>query len=191
MAAIRGALEYLERSRTTLPPQFIRNIYSMLRKKGMIAAAAIAALGTGGMGITSAYAAENTNPRMARMENLMQALADEFNVTVEEVQAVFEAQRAEMEASREEREAERLAQAVTDGIITQEQADAISAHRDDMEALMESLEDATPEERKEALDAQREANKAWAEENNIPAEFLRHEGPQQGNNRPHHGPRPE
>lgn len=154
----------------------------------MVAAAAIATLGTGSLGVMSAFAAENQNPRIMGMENLVQALADKFGVSTEEVQEVFNEQRAEMQANREEHEAERLAQAVTDGILTQEQADAISAHRDEMQAFMESLEGTTPEERKEALNAQREENKEWAKENNIPAQFLPHERPQNGHeHRPFNG----
>ncbi len=187
MAVIRGALEYLERSRLHCRrTSFVTFYFTMMNiKKGMIAAAAIAALGTGSLSVMSAFAAENTSPRMMGMENLVQALADKFGVSTDEVQAVFDEQRAEMKTNREEHEAERLAQAVTDGILTQEQADAISEHRDEMQTFMESLKDATPKERKEALDAQREENKAWAEENDIPEQFLRHEGPRNG-----HGHRP-
>ncbi len=152
----------------------------------MIAAATIATFGTGSVGVMSAFAAENTNPHGIGMENLMQALANEFGVSVEEVKAVFVEQRAEMEANREEHQAERLAQAVTDGIITQEQADAISTHRDDMQALMESLKDATPEERKETLKDQKRMNEAWAKTNNIPAQFLPNESAHNGN-RPFNG----
>lgn len=160
-------------------------------KKGFIAAAAVAALGTGTMGISPAFASENQNAHTLGMEGLVQALADAFNVSTNEVREVLEAHREKMQTNREEHQAERLTQAVIDGKLTQEQANAISEHREEMKTLLESLENATPEERKEALNAQRKENRAWARENNIPREFLIHEGRNEQNNRPNHGPRPE
>lgn len=160
-------------------------------KKGFIAAATVATLGTGAVGISPAFASESQNPHQLGMESLVQALADAFDVSTEEVQEVLEAHREEMQTNREEHQAERLAQAVIDGKLTQEQADAISEHREEMEALLKSLEGATPEERREALDAQREENRIWARENNIPSEFIIHEGPRNENHKPNRGPRHE
>lgn len=193
MTVERDVLEYLERNPVPQSPHFIRNIFTIMitLKKGFIAAAAIAALGTGAMGISPALASEGQNPHALGMEGLVQALADAFNVSTDEVKAVLEAHHEEMQTNREEHQAERLAQAVTDGKLTQEQADAINEHREEMEALLESLEGATPEERKEALHAQREENRIWARENNIPPEFLVHEGPRNENQKPNHGPRHE
>jgi len=148
----------------------------MTAKKGIVAATVLATIGTGSVGIISAFAAENPNSRATGMENLTQALVDKFGINAEEVRTVFYEQHAEIQADREEHKAERLERAVANDVLTQEQADAISAHRDEMQTLIKSLENATPEERKETLNAQHETNKIWAKENNIPKQFLPHEG---------------
>lgn len=187
----RDVLEYLERNPAPQSPHFIHNTSLCMTnvKKGFIAAAAIAALGTGTMGISQAFASEGYGSRTFGMESLTQALANAFNVSTEEVQEVLEAHREEMQANREEYQEERLAQAVIDGKLTQEQADAMSEHHEEMKALLDSLKDATPEERREALSEQREENKIWAQENNIPSEFLMNEGRHNENHKKNHGPR--
>jgi restriction endonuclease Mrr len=161
----------------------------MIMKKSLTAAA-IALMGTGVAG--TAFAAENTEQPNGRFGNIIEAIAEHFNVSVDEVQAIFKAQRQEMIENRIEKAETQLNNAVEDGTLTEEQADAIREHREDMREFMQSLEDMTQVERRAAVEAQREANKQWAEENNIPAAFLPLEGPHghQGSRAPH-GPHPE
>lgn len=160
----------------------------MNMKKGMIAAAAVALLGTGTVGVTNTYAAGGAQGQepSGRFDELIEALAERFDVSTEEVLEVFNEQREEMLTERLERANERLNEAVANGTLTQEQADAIREHREEMHEFMQSLEGMTPEERREAIKAQREESRAWAAENDIPAEFLPHEAP--GHRNPH-GPR--
>lgn len=147
-------------------------------KKGAITAAALVILGTGAANISSVSAAEDIRTNGVR--DIVQALADTFGVSTNDVQSVFDKQRALHEAERETHAAERLAGAVADNILTQEQADAIASHHAEMRELMESLKNATPEERKTALETQREEHKNWAKEHNIPEDLFRtpHEGKQ-------------
>jgi hypothetical protein len=147
-------------------------------KKSVIAAATIAAVGAGGLGISSAFAAHTSggnNPRAEARESLIEAIATRFGINADEVRAVFEEEREARQEEREVHEAERLAQAVEDGKITQEQADAIAAHREEMEGFKESLKDLSADERHEAVKEKMEEVKAWAQENNIPREFLPHQ----------------
>lgn len=148
----------------------------MIMKKSL-AAAAITLMGTGVAG--TAFAAENIQQPSGRFENIIEAIAEHFNVSVEEVQAIFKAQRQEIIENRIEKAETQLNNAVEDGALTEEQANAIREHREDMREFMQSLENMTQVERRAAVEAQREANKQWAEENNIPAAFLPFEG--------HHG----
>lgn len=150
-------------------------------KKPLIAAAALAVVGAGALGIGTTFAAESTDGRTNRLDTIVSAIAERFSLDEDDVRAVFEEQRATAEAAHEARADEHLADLVEDGTLTQEQADALREKREALHTLMESLKDATPEERKEAMDAQRDEMHAWAEEQGID---LKEVMP-----RPHHGPR--
>lgn len=147
------------------------------------AAAIIASLGIGAIGIGTTFAAQ-AEPEDG-MASLVEAIAEKFDLSVSDVQAVFDEQREQKQAEREAKEAERLAQEVTDGKITQDQADAITAKREEMRDFMESLSTLDNEARREAMKTQREELKQWADDNDIPMFYFRG-GPHDG--RP--GPRP-
>jgi hypothetical protein len=123
------------------------------------------------LGVQTANAATDTSTDP--MSGLVQKIADKFNLNKDEVQAVFDAQRTEMEAERTQEMKDRLAQAVKDGKLTQDQADKITAKLAEMKANREDLSGKTPEERHEAMKAARDEIKKWAEDNNIPMEYLR------------------
>ena len=145
-----------------------------MKKKSVIATSALV-LGLAVTGAAAAKAAE-TGGAQRPMNNLVSAIAQKFNLNASDVQQVFDEQRSRMEAQRTLAEASRLAQAVTDGKITQAQADLITAKRAELEAARASgtasLENATKEERAAAMQAQMESLKAWATANNIPLEYL-------------------
>lgn len=145
-------------------------------KKSMIAALAVATMGAGAVGVGTTYAASNTSPA-SPFGDLIEAIATRFNLSTEDVQQVFEEQRKAHQEEMQAKGAERLADAVTNGEITQEQADAITAHREEMQTFHESLKEMSEEDRQAAIETQKEENKTWAEENNIPEQFLMHEGP--------------
>ena len=112
--------------------------------------------------------------------NLATLLAQRFNLNVTDVQKFFDEQRAQMETERKKQFTDRINQGVTDGKLTQAQADKIIAKHAELEALRESLKDKTEAERQTAIKAQIEAVKKWAEENNIPSEFMIFGGPGMG-----------
>lgn len=154
----------------------------------MIAAAIVATLGASAFGASSAFAASSTAEGHNRMQNLVTAIAEKFNLSESEVQAVFDEQRDAMQEKRQEKAAERLASAVADGTLTQAQADAIAANMATQKTFFESLKDMTQEERQAALKANIETQKAWAESNDIPKEFAPGHGPRgRGPGKMHHG----
>ncbi len=134
-------------------------------RRVIAAAALIAALGVGAFGINATLAASNGE---SDRTTLVEAIAEKFNVNVSDVQAVFDEHHAQMRADFETREADRLAQAVEEGKITQEQADLITDKRAEIASFRASLKDMTPEERRAALKDEKAEIKAWAEENDIP-----------------------
>lgn len=113
-------------------------------------------------------------------DNLATLLAQRFNLNVADVQKFFDEQRAQMETERKKLFTDRINQGVTDGKLTQAQADKIIAKHAELETLRESLKDKTEAERQAAIKTQIEAVKKWAEENNIPSEFMIFGGPGMG-----------
>jgi hypothetical protein len=124
---------------------------------------------------TTVKAAENSNP----MNDLVKAIAQKFNLNVGDVQAVFDEQKTEMETKFQQEFADRLAKAVSDGKLTQAQADLLTAKCTEIlaqkEAQKTNIEKMTQEERRESQEAmktQAESLKQWAKDNNIPQEYL-------------------
>ena len=147
-------------------------------KKSLIAASVAAAIGTAGLvGVTAVNAAtttSTTNP----MSSLVDALASKFNLNKTDVQAVFDAQRTQMEAERETQVKADVAQLVTDGKITQAQADKINAKRAELQKEREANKDTvstkTREEMKTEMDAKRTELEKWATDNGISTDYLRY-----------------
>ncbi len=104
----------------------------MKNKTRMIAAGAVA-LGMAASGASAVFAT-STQPTEP-MQGLASAIAAKFNLKAADVEQVikdqFEAHRAEMEAAMKDR----LAKKVTDGKLTQAQADEILAHRSEVKAF--------------------------------------------------------
>ena len=61
---------------------------------------------------------------------------------------------------------------MTDGKITQAQADLITAKHAELKTFMESLKDKTAAERMEAMKTKMDELKQWAEDNDIPLQYL-------------------
>ena len=160
-----------------------------MTKKSMIAAAIVATLGMSTFGAASAFAATDSGTGHNRMQNLVTAIAEKFDLSEADVQAVFDEQRDAMQEKRAENAAEHLAKAVADGKLTQAQADAITANMASQKTFFESLKDMTQEERQAALKTNAETQKAWAEANDIPKEFAPKHGPNgRGPGAHHRGP---
>lgn len=103
----------------------------------LAAAAIVAGLGVGAVGVGTTLAAQADHG--VGMGGLVEAIAEKFDLKVADVQAVFDEQRQEMEASLADHEAEALSQAVADGKVTQAQADAMTAKRQESKGSEDGL----------------------------------------------------
>ncbi|MDD2732258.1 MAG: hypothetical protein PHI53_03645 [Candidatus Pacebacteria bacterium] len=130
-------------------------------------------------------ASSNYGPSASHMDNLINAVAEKFNLNKSDVQVVFnqvfEEQRTKMKERQEQIFTERINQAVIDGKLTQEQADKITAKRAELEAQREDFKDMTGEELKTAMKEQADSLKQWASDNNIPQGYLMFGGFRKGN----------
>lgn len=101
-----------------------------MKAKLLIPALALAVLGLGVFGVTAVQAQdeEKTYPP------LVDQLVDQFGLNREEVRSFFDGVRNEHQVRREERRQESLDQAVVDGVITQEQREALEAKRAELQA---------------------------------------------------------
>lgn len=147
----------------------------MKRNTFLLAAATVVVLGGTMLGAGNVYA-HGLDMGTGPNSNMAQKLADKFGLNKDEVQAVFDETRAQMEAERQVQYEARLAQLVTDGKITEAQKQLIIAKNKELEAgrqaKMESMKDATPEQRKAAMETERTALKTWATENGIELQYL-------------------
>jgi len=169
-------------------------------KKQLVVAGIVAGIATAGvMGVGIANAAADTSTTTTNpMSSLVDAIASKFNLNKTEVQAVFDAQRTQMEANREATVKKEVAQLVTDGKITQAQADKINAKRAELQKEREANKDTvstkTREEMKTEMDAKRTELEQWAKDNGISTDYLRyvfgggrgHGGPGFGGEKPGH-----
>ena len=137
---------------------------------GAVATIGIASLGSAGL-VSAATSSSADNPK----QSLIDSIASKFNLNKDEVKKVFDENHAAREAEHKQKMTDRLAQAVKDGALTQEQADKLTAKLQEMhdarEANRDSMKDKSKEERKAARQAERDAFKQWLRDNNIPEEF--------------------
>jgi hypothetical protein len=150
----------------------------MTRKQIMLCAlmAGVSTLGIVGL----ASAATGTKPASLAAE-----IASKFHLNQSEVQAVIDQHHGEMRAYHEDNYEERLSQAVKDGKITEDQKKALLAKHDELMKFMDSLQDKTPAERRDAMKAKLDELHKWAEDNHIPPRFLM--GPGMGMGMRHFG----
>lgn len=132
------------------------------------------------------------------MSGLAAAIAQKFNLSQEQVQAVLDEQRDQWQeqrqkkaeqakTAREQKFADYLAKLLSEGKMTQAQANAIAAKRAELVAKIvapttqdrSDFRNMTAEQRKAAMEtrkmqmeAEREAIKQWASANNIPDEYI-------------------
>lgn len=138
-------------------------------------ATAVGITGLTGVGIANAATTtSSTNP----MSSLVDAISTKFNLNKTDVQKVFDEQRTKMQAERETEVKADVAQLVTDGKITQAQADKINAKRAELQKAHdaeEATEDSkTREDRKTEMDAKRTELETWAKDNGISTDYLKY-----------------
>lgn len=116
--------------------------------------------------------AENNSPMHA---SLVSKIAQRFNLKESEVEAVFESVRDERQEEMKQQRGEKLSQAVKDGVITEDQKNALLSKMEEHE-----------EERSE----EREAMQKWFSDNGIDEtklrDYLRPEGKGMGDGRGRH-----
>jgi hypothetical protein len=148
-------------------------------RKHLVIAATAATIGITGLGAGIAQAATNSDSstKTDSMSNLVEAVANKFNLNKTEVQQVFDEQKVEMQAEHEQNIKEQIAKLVTDGKISQAQVDAINAKRAELqqerEANKDKFQSMTEDERKTERDQHKTDLEAWAKENNIDTKYLR------------------
>ncbi len=141
--------------------------------------ATIGIAGISGLGVASAA---TTQPASGGASSLITKLAEKFNLKKEDVQAVFDEDRAAHQQKLEER----LSQAVESGKITEAQKAKIIAKLAELkakhEANRDAMKDKAAEERRAAMQQEREDLQQWAKDNGIALNYLRfgmghHHGP--------------
>lgn len=142
-------------------------------KKPLLVAGAVTSIGAASvLGLATASAATNNSGN----DTLVDKLATTFNLNKDDVQKVFDEERKANEAERQAKVEERLDQAVKDGKITEEQKAKILAKIEEMKADHPDpaeLENKTPAEMKALMEQKRKDLEAWAEQNDIPMEYLK------------------
>ena len=98
---------------------------------------------------------------------MVQRLVEKFDLNTAQVQQVMDEVRSEHQQKMEVRLEENLTQAVTDGKITEEQKQAITAKHEQMQVKHEELKNLSPEERREKMQAWHEEMRQWAEDQGI------------------------
>lgn len=121
------------------------------------------------------YAETNAPFERDSKKTLVTAIAQKFNLTTSDVQAVVDQvmteEHTQRQAEHQENFLERIKKAVTDGVLTQAKADLIIAKEKEMRATREDFKDKTHAERQASRTAQQVILKQWAIDNAIPTEF--------------------
>lgn len=137
-------------------------------------AAVLASLGSYMIAVTPASA--QTINKASGFNDLVNAIAQKFNLNQSDVQKVFDDQRAKENTQRDQLQTDRINQAVSDGKLTQDQANKILAKKAElksqMPALMASLEGKTQAEKQALMKEHKDALTKWANDNNIPLQYL-------------------
>ena len=138
-----------------------------------LALAGVIAVSSLGVGSVRAMEGEQGLP-------LIQRIAERFGLNQSEVEEVFTQYRVEHQVEMQARFEEKLAELVTAGTLTQEQADAMTEKHEEMRADHEALLGASPEERKAYAQANHDEMEAWASEQGIDSSLFRELGPEKG-----------
>lgn len=148
-------------------------------RKHLAVAAAVATIGVAGLGAGVAHAAtSSTTTKTDPMSGLVDAIATKFNLNKSDVQQVVDDQKSKMDVQREQKIKDDVAKLVTDGKITQAQADLINAKRAELEKQREadktSFDSMSEADRKTAMDKRKTDLESWAKQNNIDTQYLRY-----------------
>jgi len=141
--------------------------------KKQIIISAIVLVVVGGRLLTSqALAADKAHD----FDTLVQKISDTFHLNKDDVQNVVTKHRSDHMAKRQSNYEDLLSQAVKEGKLTDVQKSLILVKRkelaDEVKSKKDTLKNMTPEERKAAMQKQKQALKDWAKQNNIDLTWL-------------------
>lgn len=130
-----------------------------------IALAAVTLIGGTSLATGYVSAQEGNRP----VEDFAQRLSQRFGLNQSDVESFMQEMHDERQADREAQYITKLDELVSAGTLTSAQKDSLLALHEQNQEAMESMrdQDLTPEERREQMDAHREAMDTWAEENGI------------------------
>ncbi len=140
-------------------------------KKPLLVLGAVTGIGLAGMtGLGVASAATTSTDSGA--DSIISKIATKFNLNKDDVKAVFDEEKTAREAEHQQKIEDRLAQAVKDGKITEEQKTKILVKLEELQKSREDLKDKTPEQRREAMKELRDTLRQWAKDNDVPLRYL-------------------
>lgn len=133
-------------------------------KKGLLVGASVATVGMSSFGMAAAATSSSTNPD----NSLVSKIASKFNLDKSEVQAVFDENHQERMQEMKTKRAEALKQAVTDGKLTQKQADHITAVWKQIDSLMgDKRPDQQSSATRKAIKTKMDNLRTWAKNQGI------------------------
>jgi len=148
-------------------------------KKPMLAVAALSVIGVGAMG-SATYALEDS--ATGEKTSMVDKLVSKFNLDKTEVETFFKEERAAHDVKRSEKMTEKLAEAVKDSTITQEQSDYITKAMTEIDVLRsESTPGEQDDTTRDAMKEKRDALRDWAKENDVELNVLGGKGHRGGN----------
>lgn len=114
--------------------------------------------------------------QQSKYPSIIQKLVERFGLKESEVQAVFDEARQERQQQMQARFEEHLNQAVKDGKISESQKQAILVKHNELaeERLQnkENWQNMTPEQRRQAMQEQKQELESWASQNGIDLKYL-------------------
>lgn len=144
---------------------------SISKKTAIITGAAIIIASAGIIRVSSAAGTSST-----RMSNLVNAIASKFNLNPNDVQQVvdqtLQQERSQRQAQFLQNYTTRINQAVQNGQLTQDQANKILAKEQEVQNFLNSLSGKTAQERQSAVQQELTSLQQWAQDNNIPQQYL-------------------
>ncbi|MDA3814776.1 MAG: hypothetical protein PF549_00205 [Patescibacteria group bacterium] len=121
----------------------------------------------GAYGVGTTLASENENGQ----DTIVQRIAERFNLNTNEVQEVFNENQENRQAEMQERQEERLAQAVSEGKLSEEQKELLLSKMEENRAERgenrETFRGMTYEEKMNEREEHQEEMQGWMEENGV------------------------
>jgi len=144
----------------------------IMKKTVVISLAVLVLAGALIFGASNVQAATQTNP----FQTIVDRIAQKFGLKQADVQQVFDDVKNENQANAEKKYENMLATAVKNGKITDAEKSLILNKHKELIALRSQKQNATPtltpQQRKDAMQKQKDDLTAWAKENNIDVKYL-------------------